>query len=127
MGHVLWVHIDDGSEATVKHALPLLLLDVLAVVGTCEGLGGPFLLEKGTADEVWDGALDIHEVEEVVFVPCHTDSLYRERKGFMLACDCYKRKAIVESREQFTMQVQSSANRMLNVVIWELLTPFRRL
>lgn len=79
MGHVDGVHVDDGEHAPAEHSLPFPLLNVLAVVSSGEGLGGPFLLEEGAPDEVWDGLLDLSQVEEVVFVPCLSDSLLGER------------------------------------------------
>lgn len=53
LGHVCGIHVDGGKKATAKHALPLVLLDVLAVVGAGHGLGDPFLLEEGLCSDVW--------------------------------------------------------------------------
>jgi hypothetical protein len=81
LGHVPRVHVDDGQEAPAEHAFPVTLPDVLAVVGTQQTLGPPFLLEEGLL--VADADLGVplpREVVEVIFVPglpeflkAHTD------------------------------------------------------
>ena len=80
LGHVARLHVDDGQQAAVEHALPGALLDVLAVVAAREPLGGPFLLEEGLhvgADGV-EGRPVVGEVVEVVLVPCLADTLETE-------------------------------------------------
>ena len=71
-GQVAEVHGDDGLDARGEHALPLLLADLLAVVGARGGLGLPLLLEVGAADL---GAAELGEVVEVVLVHGHADFL----------------------------------------------------
>lgn len=51
-GEVAVVHGDDGGQVAAEHVLPLLLADVLAVVGAGARLGGPFLLEVGAGGDV---------------------------------------------------------------------------
>ena len=41
------VHGHDGGQPAVEHAGPLAFADLLAVVGTCQRLCQPFLLEEG--------------------------------------------------------------------------------
>lgn len=48
--------------------MPLLLLNLLAVIGTCEGLGLPFLLVEG-AGEVDGVSRELREVVKIVLVP----------------------------------------------------------
>ncbi len=73
LGHVARVHVDHGGHAAVEHALPLLLLDVLAVIAAGQGLGRPFLLEECARDEVRDPGPEY--VVEVVFVGRLTEAL----------------------------------------------------
>ena len=73
LGHVRRVHVDGRDQAAAEHALPLVLLDVLAVVAAGHGLGDPFLLEEGLVLE--QGCSQAPEVEQVVLVPCLADTL----------------------------------------------------
>ena len=47
LGQVSRANADDSWEATTEHALPLVLLDMLAMVGARDFLSEPFLLEEG--------------------------------------------------------------------------------
>lgn len=70
LGHVPRVHVDDRQEAAAEHALPVTLPDVLAVVGTHQALGPPFLLEEGLLVAGADLGVPLpRDVEQVVFVP----------------------------------------------------------
>lgn len=75
VGHVDGIHVDDGQHAAVEHALPLALLDVLAMVGAGQCLCVPFLLEEGPGDVVGYCSLNLGQVVEVVLVPCLADFL----------------------------------------------------
>lgn len=66
------IHGDHGLDAGGKHSLPLLLTDLLAVVGTGRRLGEPFLLEVCAAS---DGSGLSGDVVEIVFVHGHADFL----------------------------------------------------
>lgn len=64
---------DDSVEAWCEHALPLFLSDLLAVVCSRGGFGGPFLLEMCAIGIL----MRRHptEVVEIVFVPSHAHFL----------------------------------------------------
>lgn len=64
LGHVARVHVGNTKQAPAEHALPVALLDVLAVVGSEQTLGPPFLLEEGLV--VGEADLGISLSEEVV-------------------------------------------------------------
>src|SRR3569833_443473 len=65
--HVRWIHVDDRVEAPAEQALPLLFLDVLAVVGAHHSLGCPFLLEEGQVGT--DIGSKPRYVVEILYVP----------------------------------------------------------
>lgn len=69
------VHGDDAADALREHALPLALADLLAVVGTRNRLGSPFLLEESSVRGSW-GAESL-QVIQVIFAPRLTDFLGR--------------------------------------------------
>jgi hypothetical protein len=48
----LGVHGHDGRNVAAEHAAPFTFFDVLAMIGTRHGFGGPFLLEKGAGEAV---------------------------------------------------------------------------
>ena len=58
-GEVLVVHGHDGGNAALEQAGPFLLADLLAVVGSGVGFGGPFLLEEGARGDV--GLLELRQ------------------------------------------------------------------
>ena len=58
-GEVAVVHANNGGQAAAKLALPLLLADVLAVVGASGRLGSPFLLEIGARGSI--GRLELRK------------------------------------------------------------------
>lgn len=66
------VHGHHGLDAGRKHSLPLLLSDLLAVIGSGFPLRKPFLLEIGTAN---NGLPLLREVVEIVFAHGHADFL----------------------------------------------------
>lgn len=68
-----------------EHPLPLLLADLLAVVGSCKGFGAPFLLVEGLEGGL--GCAEAGEVVEVVFVPCCTEFLGGVSSGYG---DCWR-------------------------------------
>lgn len=49
----LGVHGHDGGNVSTEHLSPLPFADVFAVVGSCLGFGGPFLLEEGAGYGGW--------------------------------------------------------------------------
>lgn len=66
------MHGYHGLDAGRKHSLPLLLADLLAVVGAGFPLRKPFLLEVGAAN---GGVFLLREVVEIVFAHRHADFL----------------------------------------------------
>lgn len=68
-GEVFWGHVDGGAETAGEHALPLLLGDVLAMVASGHGFGGPFLLEKSFATVGIEASGHHDHVIQVVLVP----------------------------------------------------------
>lgn len=67
-GEIFRGHLDGSRQTAAEEATPSLLVDMLTVVGTCHGLGGPFLLEKGLGSRA-DADFVFVDVVEIVFVP----------------------------------------------------------
>lgn len=67
------IHGDNGGKTTIEHAGPFAFTDLLAVVGTGQGLCQPFLLEEGLFDG--EGREHARDVVQGPFRPVRADFL----------------------------------------------------